>query len=51
MCVALIAGLLAAGGCEVGKTKMVLATRTNLGVSVETTPQPLAEISASRSEA
>jgi hypothetical protein len=30
---------------------MVLATRTNVGISAETTPQPLAEISASRSEA
>lgn len=39
------------GGCSIGKTKMVMVTRTNVGINAETTPVPLAEISMSRSEA
>jgi hypothetical protein len=51
MCVVVSAGLLAAGGCGIGKNKMLMVTKTNIGIAAETTPQPNAEISSSRSEA
>ncbi|MEL6796120.1 MAG: hypothetical protein AAFO89_04775 [Planctomycetota bacterium] len=40
-----------AGGCGLGKNRMLMVTKTNIGIAAETTPQPNAEISIARSEA
>jgi hypothetical protein len=42
---------IAASGCGLGKNRMLMVTRTNIGLAAETTPQPNAEISVSRTEA